>query len=107
MGVNDNEGNTGNRKRSKPTESAGSRWAATVADAGGVGWDTADYVLVKRLTVLATRQKMAVSLAATADNRGVSITILDGSERPKWYANTTEELNARLEYLIGVLSPTP
>lgn len=104
MGVTDNEGNTGNRKKATPVKPNGSRWADDTADLGGVGWDTVDCPLLKRVLVLATRQKMAVSLAATADNRGVSITILDGSDRPKYYCNTAAELDKRLEWLIERLS---
>lgn len=100
MGVNDREGNTGSRNGKTPAAPQPSRWEDADSSTGVVTWGDADCDLLRRLLVNATRQKMAVSLAATADLRGVSITILDGGERPKWYANTPDGLNKRLAWLV-------
>lgn len=67
----------------------------------GVDWGDADPSLANSLVYHATRRGMAVSFSATANGQGVSITILDGGQRPKWYANTPEELNQLLETLTS------
>lgn len=66
---------------------------------GGVSWNDADPIFLASVIYLATRAGMAVSFAATANNQAVSITILDGPNRPRWYANTPEELNVLLRML--------
>lgn len=65
----------------------------------GVDWGDADPSLCNSLVYHATRRGMAVSFSATANGQGVSITILDGGQRPKWYANTPDELNTLIETL--------
>jgi len=66
---------------------------------GGVTWNDADPVFVASVVYLATRAGMAVSFSATANNKAVSLTILDGPNRPKWYANTAAELDVLLRKL--------
>ncbi len=63
---------------------------------GGVAWSDADDSAVAALVDAATRRGMAVSFSAASSGKGVSITILDGPNRPKFYANTPNELQAVL-----------
>ena len=68
-----------------------------------VSWNDADGNLVAWLIYSATRRGMAVSFSATASGQAVSITILDGGDRPKWYANSAGQLDALLKDLIAQL----
>jgi hypothetical protein len=70
----------------------------------GVDWGDADNALVSKLIHMATRRGMAVSFSATASGQAVSVTILDGGDRPKWYADSPEQLDTVLESLIQLLS---
>lgn len=96
-------------RQDKPKGSgSGVNWSqlGAASAGGGVDWSDADGALVARLIHSATRRGMAVSFSATANGKGVSITILDGGDRPKWYANTPEELDDLLNRLDDLVRET-
>lgn len=93
------------RKGSSNGKHSGVDWS-TLPNAGtadGVAWGDADPGLVSALLHAATRRGMAVSFSATSNGTGVSITILDGGERPKWYANSDAQLDELLRRLLDIL----
>lgn len=96
-------------KREGPKEGgSGVQWDKIPHSVAGVGvdWNSADPALLASVVHLGTRAGMAVSFSATANGQAVSITLLDGGHRPKWYANNQEELDRLLPWLIDIL-PDP
>lgn len=81
-------------------------WSDATASTGGglCCWGDADPERVLEVINRATRQGMGVSFSATANGTGVSVTILDGPDRPKWYMNTPEDINSKLEWLADFLA---
>lgn len=105
MGINDTEGNTGKRQATihpiRPEGPAPWHMKDHEGAMGAVTWAQADAVLLRDVIEAVTSTGAAISLSATRDQRGVSITILDGPDRPKFYASSPEELKSLLRRLTG------
>lgn len=93
------------QREGQKQKGAGVDWNAAMggSPSGGVSWNDADPVFVASVIYLATRAGMAVSFSATANNQAVSITFLDGPNRPKYYANTPAGLNELMRRLNDVV----
>ena len=94
------------RKAKHDSKASGIDWGAVGGggSAHGVDWGDADPSLTNSLVYAATRRGMAVSFSATANGTGVSVTILDGGDRPKWYANDPEQLDQLLRSLVQLVA---
>jgi len=66
----------------------------------GVDWGCADAEDLRAAVQALTRGGVAVTLAATRNNRAVRITLHDGDQHPIAYANDPEELADLLNSLI-------
>ena len=101
----DTEGNTG-RKQAKASTTVTERVApwhnSEHGDRGrGVTWADSPADDLVALVDAVTRTGAAISLSSTRDRRSVSITILDGPDKPKFYAATREELDSLIRRLLG------
>lgn len=103
MGVMKQQATQGTKRDDK--KSSGVDWTALAnkGTADGVTWGDADPGLLSALIYSATRRGMAVSFSATANGAGVSLTILDGGDRPKWYANSDAELDTLLRAVLDLV----
>jgi hypothetical protein len=105
MGITDTEGNTG--KKASGTlnivPSTVPPWLQHEHDGlgHGVTWEDADAGELKLTVAAVTRAGAAFSLSEARDHRSVSVTILDGPERPKFYASSPDELSSLLRRLRG------
>lgn len=105
MGVMDTEGTNGKKtaNRLNIVPSTIPPWLAREHDGlgHGVTWEDADADSLKQTAVAITAAGAAFSLSEARDHRSVSVTILDGPERPKFYASTPTELDSLLRRLRG------
>lgn len=94
-------------RREGPKKSgSGVDWSKVPGVATGVGtsWADCNPDLMCALVDAATRRGMAISFSATANGQAVSVTLLDGSARPKWYANNAEELERQLQFVLSLVT---
>jgi hypothetical protein len=105
MGVTDVEGNTGKKvpSRLNIVPSTVPPWLLQEHDGlgHGVTWEDCDADSFKATAVAITRAGAAFSISEGRDHRSVSVTILDGPERPKFYASSPTELDSLLRRLRG------
>lgn len=105
MGAMDTEGNNGRKQANSSqfikADVAPWHQSETSPLGRGVTWADAPADLLCSLAAAVTSTGAALSLSATRDNRGVSLTILDGPDRPKFYASTPQELESLLRRLVG------
>lgn len=105
MGVTDTEGNTGKRVQARlgivPTSMP--PWLDKEHDGlgHGVNWADVDAGELKALVVAITAHGAAASFSEGRDHRSVSVTVLDGPERPKFYASSPAELVSLIRRLLG------
>lgn len=79
-----------------------SRWAklkAQATDTPGCSWDWAPSELLADAIVSVTGDGAALLLSKTSDGGALSLTILDGTHRLKWYPASEPELRDILEML--------
>lgn len=84
-----------------------SRWAGTrQSDEGleGVDWGHVDPATLVAVVYAVTRTGAMISFASTRSGKAVRVTVLDGSERPVWYANTPDELHETMRDILKRLS---
>lgn len=105
MGITDTEGNTGRaaNKRLNLVPAQVVPWLQQEHDGlgHGVNWSDVNAESLKETLVAVCKAGAAFSLSEGRDHRSVSITILDGPDRPKFYASTPEELHSLLRRLRG------
>jgi len=103
MGVTKSQATT--RREGPKEKSSNVDWSAigSGSASGGVSWNDADPVFLASVVYLGTRAGMAVSFSATANGQAVSVTFLDGPNRPRYYANTPQELADLLKKLNEAL----
>ncbi len=105
MGITDTEGNTGKKapNRLNIVPSTVPPWLLSELDGlgHGVTWVDCDAESLKKTAVAITSAGAAFSLSESRDHRSVSVTILDGPDRPKFYASSPAELDSLLRRLRG------
>lgn len=105
MGITDTEGNTGKRVPARlgivPTDVPPWLEKEHGSLGRGVTWQDAPAERIKALIDVVTRTDAAISFSAGRDHRSVSVTILAGPDRPKFYASTPAELESLIRRLIG------
>lgn len=107
MGTTDTEGNNGKRTpaRLNIVPSTVPPWLQNEHDGlgHGVTWRDAAAESLKETVAAITAAGAAFSLSEARDHRSISVTILDGPERPKFYASSPAELDSLLRRLRGAL----
>lgn len=105
MGITDVEGNTGRHVNKQlsivPTDVPPWLLDEHNGMGHGVTWQDAEPALLGAALQAVTGAGAAFSCSAARDYRSVSITILDGPAKPKFYASTPGELNSLLRRLSG------
>lgn len=105
MGTTDVEGNTGrlpNRRLSiVPDDIPFWLQARPPGSQTGVCWADADPALLLAAVIAVTARGAGFSLSESRDHCAVSITVLSGQDRPKFYAANLTELNELLRRFAG------
>ena len=91
------------RARTKNAQSTSRNWNEVNAGNQGVGvsWSDVDPSLIVAVIHACTREGMAISFAATASGKGVSVTILDGAERPRFPCVSVEDADNTLRKILS------